>query len=260
MTFFSKILHILRGDAVLIYQMGKVGSSSLASSIKNSFHVHNLYYSGFEMFPSPERAKLELRGLSFLKYILRNYIVRVAIFFAPEVKIITLVREPISRNISMFFQALPFWLCRIYMSEREVVRTENEDVILKAFRKYYNHNLYKLWFDKELKRLTGFNIYNYKFNKDKGYQKYTYGKFNIFVIRLENLGDDETLHSLSEFLGKKINLVKSNRGTSKWYSDIYNNFKNKLASDDYLDEHLKSKYAEHFYTQEELIRIKNKYS
>jgi|SRR5690606_2252081 len=98
---------------ILIYQMGKVGSSSIYASLKAKgvpkvFHLHRM---NPETTQKMKRTFLEQNLLAqFRTEQLFETIYRKAIQRRKKVKIITLVREPISRNISAFFENLTYRL------------------------------------------------------------------------------------------------------------------------------------------------------
>ena len=80
---------------VILYQMGKVGSSTLEYSINSIFsptlHIHRYFFDSHET-----------RG-SFFQYYLKRIKHRILFNYYlknPNVRIITLYRDPLSRNIS----------------------------------------------------------------------------------------------------------------------------------------------------------------
>ena len=58
----------------------------------------------------------------------------------------------------------------------------------------------------------------------------------------------------------KLELVSSNVGTDKWYSEMYKRFKrNFKPTEEYLNIMYDSKYIKHFYTDKEIESFKNKW-
>ena len=84
-------------------------------------------------------------------------------------KIVTLVRDPIGRNVSMYFHDLHYWLA-YYFSE---VRPDRDGArrnrpLIDCFRETFDHRYPLDWFDKELKRLSGIDVYEHAFDRTTG--------------------------------------------------------------------------------------------
>ena len=109
---------------VLIYQMGKVGSSALEKSIPNSIHLHDLMSIQASKQISPVRAQLHKPVTNQVKRVLKRTIMCHMLKRKQQVRIISLVREPVGRNISMFLQSLPFWMADKYLKDDSAVRSE----------------------------------------------------------------------------------------------------------------------------------------
>ena len=103
----KKVIKMYR-NKIFIYQMGKVGSTSLEESIENSVHMHTLY-SNSECWVREAQLWGLLSPLQKIKRYVGSKLDRMIIRSNNEVKIITLVRDPVARDVSMFFQRLPYW-------------------------------------------------------------------------------------------------------------------------------------------------------
>src|SRR6056297_3646022 len=98
-TFRNYLLAIKTGN--IIYQMGKVGSSSIEHSADRSVaHIHT-----FALTVSRYFIKKKLNLLDYMQYILKQLLLRIYKLRGDK-RIITLVREPVARNVSCLFQAL----------------------------------------------------------------------------------------------------------------------------------------------------------
>src|SRR5690606_30212107 len=112
---------------ILIYQMGKVGSTALEHSITNSRHFHTSYgrrccdFFSANMFPS---------NWAKMKHYFANEIRLFLYKRRKKVKIITLVRNPYERNVSHFFQDIHFWLPYHILSKKGESRRENKDLVI----------------------------------------------------------------------------------------------------------------------------------
>ena len=106
--------------AVIIYQMGKVGSSTLKESLaqKNisALHIHRYYFSNNEKPINLRRLIHKLKSnFTFNKLIKKE-----------KIKIITLYRDPLSRNISSFFQNLDVYFTKSEMENLTFKKLENK--------------------------------------------------------------------------------------------------------------------------------------
>ncbi|WP_324291912.1 putative capsular polysaccharide synthesis family protein [uncultured Ilyobacter sp.] len=167
-----------------------------------------------------------------------------------EIKIITLTREPISRNVSGFFQNLEDFISKKKSEKKELI-----DMFFKKEDNYYTIS----WFDRELSSIFGIDIYKGKFCKDRGYQIIEKGNIKTFVTRIENL--NRISKQLGEFLEiENFILENVNEGSDKWYSSMYNELKTEIEFPaDYIEKRYISKYMKHFYTDEEINKFKNKW-
>lgn len=230
-------------ESILIYQMGKVGSTSLENSLTQSLHFHTLYGN------SPCWPHLAQRRDSLLKKFegfVSDFTKRFAISLRKEIRIISIVREPVSRDMSMFFQDLPHWLYAYIGQSKVDTRQEGMDILMEAFHESYDWRYAINWYDKEIKRLTGIDIFESKFNKNEGIKELTKGKYKLLLVKVENL--NQQIDIVSQFVGEEISLDNVNRGDSKWYAPVYLNFKKVFTlSEQYKKEVFSSKFYEYFY-------------
>ena len=228
-------------DNVLIYQLGKVGSSTLESSIKNSIHTHSLYGNP----PCYVYMQQQRQGLKKLHGWLGDTIKRIALYQRKEVKIITLVRDPVDRNISMFFQDLAYWIYEYVGTVSQDTRTSEIDYLETVFEKSFDHYYINKWFDIELKRLTGIDVFQTPFPKDRGWVVIKQGKYSVLLIEASKLTSCEPV--IGDFIGRKVVLQESNAGHKKWYASLYNQFKSSFDKNAYREKLKKTKYFKHFY-------------
>ncbi|WP_167714334.1 putative capsular polysaccharide synthesis family protein [Vibrio breoganii] len=226
---------------ILIYQMGKVGSTSLEMNLKNSLHFHSLYNN------SPCFPHFQQKNNTIVKKLyatLNLFLIRLLIKRRKTIKIITLVRDPMHRDISMFFQDLPFWVSRYILSDKVDTRGEGFDFLSDAFHTSYDIDYGLKWFDKELKRFSGFDVYDHEFNVDGDIIKVD--KFEILILKMESMNDHREL--INKFLGEEADLVSTNRGEKKWYGPVYKNFKDNVILDSgYIEKVTSSKLYNKFY-------------
>jgi len=241
---------------ILVYSLGKVGSSTLYYTLKKYFpkenvkHVHFLSdYALNEMLPKTNHTRHIKPGFEIREMVKA---------FKKEnrpVKIITLVRDPFAREISNFFQNLVDF---VPGSLDEYTKKE----LFAHFNEKVNFNYQLEWFDKEFIRYTGINIYTYPFNHKKGYTIIKKSGFHILAFKLESLNFTYS-HALKKFLGKKINQLEvSNKSSQKvGVPPVLKYFKTKFRlNDEYINRVYDSKYVRHFYTEEEIMLFKKRWS
>ncbi|CAH9056756.1 hypothetical protein PSECIP111854_01857 [Pseudoalteromonas sp. CIP111854] len=241
-------------DTVFIYQMGKVGSTALEDAIKGAVHIHNFYSHNHP-------CKLRLQGLAGFgwRYYCKRFVQecelavkRLAFRRRKHSKVITLVREPLERNISMFFHDLDCYLFALYSNcDRSIyppvaTRTQDPEVLNDAFLKHFEHDYPLFWFDNELKRMTGVDVYKHHFDKSKRFLKAESHSCEVLCLDIRVL--EQSADLLSEFLGQKVAVCFANQAERKWYGDVYATFKNTHCPSLGFHKVLKnSKYYQHFF-------------
>jgi hypothetical protein len=260
MQKLNKLKHNMPGikrDPVLVYQMGKVASSTIYYSLSDSnkyrtYHIHRLNPENIAKTRQDHTAKgykplVENKGLQLYENIFEK---RLPAF------IISLVREPISRNISAYFQNLDHFQGRENAHENFLV-----DDMIDDFLSSYSHNVPLEWFDIEMKPVTGIDVFDYKFNCVDGYLEIKEEPYKLLVMR-HDLDDSKKADVVKEFLGlDKFDLTMNNIGSTKVYSDVYKNFLSKIQLPaEYVDRMLDAKYTKHFYCADEIESIRTKWT
>lgn len=160
-----------------------------------------------------------------------------------KVKIISLVRDLIARNISDFFHDFEDWAGK----PPEQIHGGLQG-IKKIFLERFDHDYTLRWFD-QWRETLGVNVYNYPF-PSSGCKKISSKTVDIFVIRIEK-EDEKKRNELSNFLDfEELNLTRRNMGSKKKHGGVYEKFKNKIKMPEkYIDRMYKSNFFNHFYTQ-----------
>jgi hypothetical protein len=247
----TSIRHGWGSFPVLIYQVGKVGSSSVYSSLKRRriacVHVHridpeNIGKLAAERMRSGLPVKDERLGLA-IHHRLRHG--------AEKVRIITMVREPLSRNISAFFENLTDFYGGSPLDSISV------DEAVRRFLGEYPHHVPLEWFDLEFARVTGISVFDHPFPHEQQWSVIKEGRFEILVIRVE-APDPVKKAALEQFLGiDNLEMVRANEGGGKNYATLYDDFRKRIRIPaSYVDEMLDSRYARHFYSGAELSKVR----
>lgn len=228
-------------DCVLIYQLGKVGSSSIENAIPNSIHTHTLYGNA----PCHVYMAQQRRGFKRLVGKIGDMVKRIAIHRRKSVKIITLIREPVDRNISMYFQDLAHWIYSYAENGDDNTRSNDTMFLHNVFNASFDHFYFDRWFDNEIKKLTKIDVFSEVFPSDMGWKEFRNGKFSLLLIESTKLTNNEGV--ISQFIGKEITLTKANNGSEKWYGPLYDKFKVQFDRKSYKEKLLMTKYYQHFY-------------
>lgn len=241
---------------VLVYSMGKVATSTMVASIKKyaniqPIHVHVL--NPVQLQSRRIRSRHDEDRSSALEF--WQAVHDMVIESDRNVKIVTLVREPIGRNISGFFQGLDrrFQVPRAH--EQVDIQT-----LQKTFVNDYQHRRPLTWFDDELKATTGIDVYSRPFPKETGYLRVQEGRFGVLIMR-HDLPDELKAGCLSDFLGiSGMAIVRDNAAEGKAYRDCYREFQRTIRlGPGYIAEMLDSKYARHFFPATELEALRRKW-
>jgi Putative capsular polysaccharide synthesis protein/Sulfotransferase family len=258
---------------ILVHQMGKVGSSTIIQSLEDLnlrtpvFHTHIL---------NPQKLnqkitwKIEQSGGRLSeKEVLKHGHLKVSKYLVDTLqkesknrhwKIITLVREPIGRNISAFFQNINTYYENFIEQYNEGLITRKE--IEEKFFNECSHNWPLDWLDKEIKDVFGIDIYQESFPLSEGYKIYAKGnEFELMIIKMEDLNRCHK-DAFRQFLGiENFSLSKKNIASDKIYSEIYNSFLSTLSIPNwYIEQMYSSKYSKHFYSDIEIEQNKTKWS
>ena len=155
-----------------------------------------------------------------------------------------MVREPIGRNISAFFQnferdtKIPF--------EKNKYSTQE---IKSFFLNNFPHFESVRWFDNVFKKELGVDIYNFKF-PDQKWNIIETVRVDILIYQYD-IPDSLKCQLVKKFLSlKNFDLKNENLSNEKDYSWEYKNLKNTCFEKDFLEPLLNSKYVNQFYKSE----------
>ncbi|WP_082025390.1 putative capsular polysaccharide synthesis family protein [Methyloceanibacter caenitepidi] len=281
---------------ILVWTMGKVGTSTVSRALKRAhiptLHMHSirpnvhatvkwgrwlaalrkyrdssellgcLRRGGFQAAPSRSRP----REVGLLPLLRREWngatkairpprvphveaskkAVEIIASDARPVRIITMVREPIARNISAFFENL-----HVFALSHEAPT----DQLVKAFKARYPHRLPLEWFDREFNDGVDFDIFAEDFDREVRVGRYRKDAFEFLVMRMDAELERQQAE-VSDFVGQPISLAVENSSKMKPYAAAYRAFKEQVALEpEYIEQMYGSKFARHFWTEDELLRM-----
>ncbi|MEO1351481.1 MAG: putative capsular polysaccharide synthesis family protein [Cyanobacteria bacterium J06635_15] len=251
-------------DKILIYQVGKVGSTSLYNTLKSTdlnaaiYHLHFLQPAAVKRMTNHYKSVFKKthtidQHVIHSQY-LRRQLDRGFDHSPSKWKIITLVRDPIARNLSSFFHELRY--------QPDFLKTENLDdlVISRITKQYFQQYPYQYhpfdWFDSELGAVFGIDPFATEFPHEKGYKIYTYDHVDLLILKLEKLSDCAQV-ALTEFLNiEKVSLKAANKGTQSKSGNLYKKFKQQvILPTDYLEIIYQCSKVKHFYSHAEIDKF-----
>ncbi|XPV75576.1 MAG: glycosyltransferase [Desulfovibrio sp.] len=256
-TMFSERSHLLakRDAVVCILSAGKVGTQSLAHSLRASFgstHAYPVY--DLHLFDPSNNIQERLTPRRNGDVAHRATSTAVHACWDKHCKdinwkFIAGVREPISWMISAYFQ-----------NNETGMITSSDDFFEKCTGMWKWISGY---FDLIYKRQIGVDIYDYEFDKDRKYGIVQKDNVEILLYRLESLSATCT-DFVGEFLGiRNFHLKKANEASKKSYAKNYSKTL-KILEKSFSQEQLKDIYehpfVKHFYTDAEIEKFYKKWS
>ena len=253
-------------NPILIYQMGKVGSSTVYHSLKEQvtnrsiYHFHSINRTTIEGHKTNNRRfiksgdfKKVFTGVGFGELMNKRILEGNEKF-----DVITLVREPLTRNISAFFQNAYRWIPDFEKKCLEGT-LDTRATINYFFSKGKFHTRGLDWVEMEIKGVLGIDVYASSFPVQKGYEEYENKKSRLLLLRMEDLNDKGDV--IKGFLGlDNFKLKNANVGGTKFYSDAYKAFKKSIRfPEEYIDRLHSHKYSQHFYNKSELDKVKEEW-
>lgn len=172
-----------------------------------------------------------------------------------RLRVVTLVRDPIARNVSRYFENLD----TLWNVERA---HEQIDVgqLLAEFHQRFDHEEGINWFDREFRPVLGIDVYEQAFPHDLGLLRIDSSPYELLIMR-HDLDDRLKEKSLAEFVDSaSVSIVPKNVGSQKPYARVYRDFLQRLElPEKYVDHQLGSKYACHFFGADELASLRAKW-
>lgn len=243
---------------VLVYQMAKVGSSTITWALQdidglNVFQVHLMHPDSLRRLRAVLRkhgrwvarlqSDMDIRGRILFKRLIKSGL---------KAKIITLVREPISRNCSLYFQNLD-----VLWGTADAHKNVELSRLVSEFYNKFDHHDGLNWFDGEFKPVLGVDIYEHEFPRDAGHLRIKTEHYDILIMR-SDLTDSSKAKCIEELLGiEGLSLTPKNVGSEKPYAATYRKFLDTVELPEaYVNDMLDSKYTRHFFGPEEIASLR----
>lgn len=259
--FKFKLLDFKNKTPIIILTPGKTGSSSVYYTLKKVFKMYNVFHVHYLTSNSIDNAKQnhlssDRKSLP-LHLIVSELLLNKIKNYKGTLKIITILREPISRSISSFFQNIDFHKNSLEESNLII----NESMALEVIERQISRSVDDVnnWINLEIKENFNIDIYENRF-PNKKYIIFKNQNVELLLLKVEDL-DCVFENATKEFfnLRKGLSLINYNISSEKYYSNQYKTIKNKIKlTNENMDKILTSKYVLHFY-EDYIDKITNKY-
>lgn len=223
---------------VIILQPGKVGSMSLFRSLQKTYkgpviHSHT-FANKDDSYSVRKLVKWHQSGKPFY--------------------VISFIREPISRNVSAFFEIYEHYMG---VHPRHSKHTVQE--LKSIFLRDYDHNGGAIWYRQYLESTLGIFPTQLPVHAP-GYLRTTAGNIEFLMLKAE-LHDHEKIRLVKDFLGiAELNLVNINIAEKKDYATQYAEFKKTVRfSSEHVEALANCPYTRHFYNDHELNEMRRKW-
>jgi hypothetical protein len=254
---------------IIIFQPGKVGSSSVQASLQKKYgelgisvpvyHAHVLENIDKRIEYITKNRKAPQNSI---KKLWESKELREQIKNHPEQvwNVINLVREPVALKVSAMFQVLneyiPDWEKRLKRGKLSM--EELEDILYN--KQELGTGGLESWYDRQIRSLWGIDVFKDPFSREAGYQIYKRENVNLIIFRLEDL-NRVAGKAFDEFLGiKNFEIISVNVGEEKAYADLYQKFKQRPLPASYVDAVYKTRFAQQFYSDLELKQFRQKWT
>jgi len=244
---------------ILVYQMGKVASASVYESLKNGqkqhpvFHVHFLSDKGLHESANHIRNRgMSLPGHWYLGRALNNRLKKLE---GVRPITITLVRDPIARQISDVFQNI-----RAYFPKLAKGEFPPASEIVYFLERYFSEEMNKFdyaewWLESEIGESFNINVLEQPFDAALGYSCVSNENTDLLIMTLESL-NCVFPQATKELLGLQVPLLESNFAADKNYSAVYREVRNRISLPRRLLESIYGRpFSLHFYTKDHLARF-----
>lgn len=221
---YFAFLPLHQDEIILIYQIGKVASSTIYNSLlnyrRNVLHCH--YLTGIGETEDSLYELLNLKGG----------------------KIISLVRDPVARQISEMWESI----CLAHGYSAEVDFSEIEKAY---FPDQFDGGEFD-WYEDEMKRVFKIDVFEHPFDKEKGYSVIKQGNIELLLMKTEKV--DELENVIGNFLNiEGFRLENNNVGEENAHRFAYREYReNFCLSEDILENiYKKDEHMKHFYSEQE---------
>ncbi|WP_180901247.1 putative capsular polysaccharide synthesis family protein [Martelella soudanensis] len=240
----------LKGKQVVVYTLGKVGSSSVYHTLVKSFPFRHIYH---VHFLSGEWLDRRLPGTPFEREIRSGRRVQAALERpGMETLYICMIRDPVARDLSNVIQN----------HEENGIDIHGAPLAaLIARLRAEGHGFSQLWFETEFADHIGREIKKFPFDPAKGYAIHRIDENSQLLLLTIEAMDRIFDLALSTYLGTDIDgQVRFNDSSDKSEADFYSGLKRQYRlSEAELDATYGAPVCRHFYSDAQIDAMRRKW-
>lgn len=242
--------------ATVVFSMSKTASSAVVRALQQAgskpvYKVHLLLPENLRL--AEERYR-RTDPAALPRHILHaSHVMRHLPTPAEPWRVVTMVRDPVMRSVSDFFQS-GARLGRLH----DEARTRE---LLERFCVQQGIPGTVNWFERELEPSLGIDVYEHPFDVARGFSIIETPAVRMLVLRQESLA--VAPHALGLFLGlpKPVEIPRENVASDKTYSELYEAALQSLRlPPPALDLAYDSRFARHFYSGDEIEAMRRRWS
>lgn len=230
---------------VVVYTMGKVGSSTVSTSLKKAgLTCLDIHFWAQDRILASLKNSVEDPDIEIIpEHIIDSILARNALTRQGKLKIVSLIRNPIMRNISAVFQNMP-------------QSAAGDDARMMERLRNYAVRTPDHWFEADFIPTTGIDVFSAAIDRSADHYRFSTAEFDILLMKLES-PDARKVELLQEFSGQAVELVRANEAGKKWYYDVYRKIIDNpsLVRPTFVQECLSLNYYKTFYTEDDALRL-----
>ena len=254
-------LNLHFGRVVIIFQMGRVGSTSIFAPLRR-------IESKDAITRSRRSAVYRVYRVHESKDVHFNNLKKPNMTWRP-ISVICPIREPIDRSVSAFFYFYYEQVLREHLENTDIPIQDLKTLFLKDSRPHESlksklsrlaeHNFCLNWFDIHFQTQLRIDVYKTPFDKTRKYQEYKRGGTRVLLYR-SDLDISEQARLISRFLGIRLEIKPKNEAEHLTYGGLYGRFRESAKlPESYIRRMHDSRFAEHFWSPEELKAAADKW-
>ena len=257
---------------IFVFQMGKVGSRSICFSIQKSLEEQDKGQGSWGAREIGDTILIHSHTDLGVPPSYKRMILWRAKLGLP-LNVICPIREPIDRDVSAFFfifverrlnllaNASLRELKELFLTDsRPPLRIKPRINPTPANERIMEHQYILDWFDRYFRPLTRIDVYKEPFPIDRKWKIYRRGFTRVLLYRTD-LKRSEQSKLISDFLDIKLGeMVSKNMARGRDYAKLYLRFRESVKLPEwYIGRMHNSRFAQHFWSQEELKAAANKW-
>lgn len=245
---------IEKRNPILVYQMGKVGSSTVVHTLRAAglsrqvVHVHTL--NADHLRRAVEKQRQSIRPTLPEHLIVSSVLVPgIQRGWRPR-KVITLTRDPIARAVSFVFEDWYKKAPHARTADGGLDPDAMFQAVLRLLEAERGHADPTRWFEREIDVVLGVDVFSVPYDHERGYTIVSNGVTEVLVMRMEDLNRafEPAIEAFLPFGSQQISMKRANVGAGKWYAEAMREVRQTLElGSESIDRILDTRYARHFY-------------